>query len=69
MAKIKIREIRRGKDITQKELSKYIGVAQNTLSQWELGNYEPPYHILLKLADYFNVSTDYLLGRDETNTA
>lgn len=43
-----------------------IGVTRSALSQYELGLRQPDYDIVKKMADYFNVSTDYLLGR-ETN--
>lgn len=58
-----IRELRLEKDITQSELSNYLGLTPKMVSFYELGERFPPYDIINKLADYFNVSTDYLLGR------
>ena len=52
----------------QKELSSILKVPANTLSVWESGKFEPPYEKLIEIADYFNVSTDYLLGRDSPGT-
>ena len=62
---MKIREIREQKGLSQTELSRILGVAQNTLSQYELGKREPDLDTIHKLADYFEVTTDYLLGRSE----
>jgi transcriptional regulator with XRE-family HTH domain len=58
-----IRKLRLEKGITQNELSNYLGLTPKMVSFYELGERFPPYDIILKLADYFNVSTDYLLGR------
>ena len=58
-----IRELRIEKGITQNELSNYLGLTPKMISFYELGERFPPYDIINKLADYFNVSTDYLLGR------
>ena len=61
----KIRDLRKQKRLSQTELGKYIGVSQTTVTAWENGRAEPSSGYLSKLADYFNVSTDYLLGRPE----
>ena len=58
-----IRELRLEKGVTQNELSNYLGLTPKMVSFYELGERFPPYDIINKLADYFNVSTDYLLGR------
>ncbi len=60
-----IRKLRLEKKITQNELSNYLGLTPKMVSFYELGERFPPYDIIIKLADYFNVSTDYLLGRSE----
>ena len=44
-------------------------VSQATLSNWESGRYEPDFEALEKMSDYFQVSVDYLLGRDEKKPA
>lgn len=60
----KIVQLRKSKKITQEELSRKIGVTRSALSQYELGLRQPDYDIVKRMADYFNVSTDYLLGRE-----
>ena len=60
----RIAELRKAINISQAELGKIIGVAQNTICNWENGNREPDQNSLTKLAVFFNVSTDYLLGCD-----
>lgn len=60
-----IRVLRLEKGITQNELSNYLGLTPKMVSFYELSERFPPYDIINKLADYFNVSTDYLLGRSE----
>ncbi|HCX61132.1 MAG TPA: XRE family transcriptional regulator, partial [Clostridiales bacterium] len=60
-----IRKLRIEKGITQNELSNYLGLTPKMISFYELGERFPPYDIINKLADYFNVSTDYLLGRSD----
>ena len=56
-----VKTLCREKGITQKELAKIIDVSQNTIKNWE--NNLPNGDTLLKIADYFGVTTDYLLGR------
>ncbi|MEE1218978.1 MAG: helix-turn-helix transcriptional regulator [Ruminococcus sp.] len=58
-----LREIREDRDIRQKEIAKYLNVSQNTYSQYETGVISLTAEILIKLADYYNVSVDYLLDR------
>lgn len=64
-----IRKLRLEKSVTQNELSNYLGLTPKMVSFYELGERFPPYDIILKLADYFNVSTDYLLGRSTIKNA
>lgn len=63
----RLKKLRFEKDITQAEFAKVIGVAQQTVGSWEKGNSAPNYDTLNKIADYFNVSADYLLGRKSAN--
>jgi len=67
--KNRIKEIRQKRRITQAELAKQIGVAQNTLSYWENGKYDVDNDSLKKIADYFQVSTDYLLAHSHSSTS
>ena len=61
----KIKELRREKGISQVELSKNVSVAQSTLGTYERGDRYPDSRAIIAIADYFNVSTDYLLGLTE----
>lgn len=58
----RIAMLRKEHKISQKEFGSIIGVAQNTISNWENGNREPDFESLKKMASFFNCSTDYLLG-------
>ena len=58
-----LRELRGDKRITQKELAQKICVTVGTISNYENDQHLPDIEKLIMLADYFNVSTDYLLGR------
>ena len=60
----RIRELRKRRDMTQKELAKHLQIADSTLSYWEMGRYEPDSNALLKLSRFFNVPIDYILGGD-----
>lgn len=61
----RIRDLREDHDKKQKELAEYLGVQQNTYSDYETGKINVPIETLIKLADYYKVSLDYLVGRDE----
>ena len=58
---MRIRDLREDNDITQKELAEYLHIRQNTYSQYENGHRQIPLEALIKLAEYYNTSTDYLL--------
>ena len=60
-----IRDLRIEKDMTQAELGKEIGVSQKAIDYWERGVNEPKAGYIVLLCDYFGVSADYLLGREE----
>ena len=64
--KNRIRELRESQNLKQVELAKALGVRQNTLSTWETGRYEPDGEMLQKIAEYFHVSVDYVLGKPPT---
>ena len=61
---LQLKNLRKKAGITQMQLSEYMGVTQATLSGWENEKFEIDTASLKKIADYFNVSVDYLLGRD-----
>ena len=58
---MRLKDIREDNDITQKTLSEYLNIKQNTYSQYETGQRQIPIDILIKLAIYFDTSTDYIL--------
>ena len=60
----RIKELRVNKDLSQEELGKILGVTQRTVSGWENNEYFPSAEALIKMADIFNVSIDYLICRD-----
>ncbi len=59
----RLKKLRNEKNITQKQLGKIIGLSQQTIGHYEVGRAHPDHETLQKIADYFNCSTDYLLGR------
>lgn len=59
-----IKELRKDKKISQQALAEKIGVSQKAIDYWERGVNEPKATYIVKLADFFGVSTDFLLGRD-----
>ena len=60
-----IKEIRVANGIKQQQIAEYLNVAQNTYSQYETGRISLTGELLIKLADYYKVSVDYLLDRTE----
>ena len=58
-----IRNLREDHDKTQKELADYLNIKQTTYSKYELGKINIPVEVFIKLADFYNVSVDYLLRR------
>lgn len=67
---IRLKELRnsknnpKGRKISQQEIADIIGAKRSTVSMWEIGASDPGTESVQKLADYFDVSVDYLLGRD-----
>lgn len=57
--------LRKEKNILQKEVAAYLNVTVATISNYEKGVHSPDYETLIKLADFFDVSTDYLLQRTD----
>lgn len=62
----RLKSLRISKKLSQKDFALAIRVSQQTVASWENGRTEPSNAALKDIADYFNVSTDYLLGRDAT---
>lgn len=59
---MRIKDLREDSDITQQTIADYLNIKQNTYSQYENGQRQLPIDILIKIAEYYDVSTDYLLG-------
>lgn len=64
-----IRNLRKKHDKLQIELAMYLNVRQTTYSKYELGKIQLPVDILLKLADFYDVSIDYLVGRSTNDSS
>lgn len=62
---IRVRELREARGMQQKELAIDLHVSQPTISDWESGRKVPSARSMQKIADYFGVSLDYLLGRND----
>lgn len=62
---MRLKDLREEHNLTQKELGALVGVAQSNINRWENGTVCPSADFVVKLADYFDVSTDYLLGRTD----
>lgn len=64
----RIRNLREDKDLTQTEVAKILNMSQTGYSKYEVGENDIPTTILIKLADFYNTSVDYLLGRTDKKT-
>ena len=65
MVNFRLKELRKKRKITQLKLAMDLNMNQNTISRYETGEREANYVALIELADYFDVSVDYLLGRTD----
>ena len=65
MYRMRIRDLREDQDLTQKELAAILQLHQTTYSDYELERLNVPVTVLHKLADFYGVSVDYLLGRTD----
>lgn len=63
--KIRIKQLREQKGITQQKMALDLNINQNTISRYENGVRQADYQTLISIADYFNVSIDYLLMRTD----
>lgn len=61
----RLKELRKQRGISQLKLAMDLGMNQNTVSRYENGEREADYQTLINIADYFEVSLDYLLGRTD----
>lgn len=65
----RIAQLRENRKLTQEELAKSLGISRASLSHYEKNRREPDFTVLEKIADYFQVSVDYLIGRTNDPTA
>lgn len=63
MFSIRLKELRQKHNLSQKEFAEILKVSTGTVGNWEVGLREPDFKMLIKIADIFNVSCDYILDR------
>ena len=61
----RLRDMREDADLKQKDIAEYLGIQQTVYSRYERGFQTIPLEYLIKLADYYEVSLDYLVGRSD----
>lgn len=59
----RIRALREDRDLTQREMGEFLSCSQRVYSNYERGDVDIPTSVLIRLADFYSVSVDYLLGR------
>ena len=64
----RIRDMRVDRGLTQRQIAELLNVSQNTYSQYEIGVTRYPLDAVIKLAEYYNVSVDYLVGLTDEAT-
>ncbi|MCI8363923.1 MAG: helix-turn-helix transcriptional regulator [Eubacterium sp.] len=64
----RLKSLRQARRLTLKQVSELVGVSVSVLSAYEVEDRHPSYHILLKLATLYDVSCDYLIGKDKMRT-
>lgn len=62
---MRLKELRLDNNLSQDQIAKIIKTSQRSISRWESGIYEPTASALIALADFFKVSVDYLLNRED----
>lgn len=60
-------ELRQDRNLSQKDMAKLLNVSSGTISNYETGRHAPSLETVVQLANYFNVTTDYLLGRTDSS--
>ena len=68
MLNIRIKELRTARGLTQVEFANNLSVSKQAVSNWENNNIQPSIDMLLKITNFFEVTTDYLLGRSNDNS-
>ncbi len=59
----RLKDLREDRDLVQKEVASYLGIDQRVYSNYEIGKREIPVRFVISLADFYNTTTDYILGR------
>lgn len=67
MCNLRIKDLREDKDLSQKDMARILDVHQTTYSDYELGKLNVSIPVLNKLADFYGVSVDYILGRTDVD--
>jgi len=65
MKLVRIKNLREDRDLTQSEMARLLNISQRAFSHYENGNRNIPIEMLIKIADIYNVSLDYLVGRSD----
>jgi transcriptional regulator with XRE-family HTH domain len=66
MFSLRLKALRESNEISQQVLADFLHYSQQSIAKWESGDSMPPVDVLTRIADYFKVSVDYLLGQDLT---
>ncbi|MBQ8427419.1 MAG: helix-turn-helix transcriptional regulator [Clostridia bacterium] len=61
----RLKEVRKDKNLSQQQMAKMLNIRQQSYARYELDTSEPSYEMLVKIAKFFNVTTDFLLGLTE----
>jgi transcriptional regulator with XRE-family HTH domain len=61
----RLKQLRKENSLTQEQFAKKLGATRGALSNWEIDNSTPDNDMLIKIADFFDVTTDYLLGKNK----
>ncbi|MBJ6363612.1 helix-turn-helix domain-containing protein [Paenibacillus sp. GCM10012307] len=65
----RLRELRLRKNISQEEVARRVGITRSAYSHYEINNRQPVYETLIKLANFFEVSLDYIIGGEQSGQA
>lgn len=64
----RIKDLREDNDLFQKDIADILHIGKNTYINYEQGKREPPFEVIIKLAEYYKVSIDYIAGKKERNS-
>jgi len=63
--RLRIRDCREDRDLTQRQMAAYLHCDQSLYSKYERGERDVPLHVMIRLADFYHTSIDYLIGRTD----